>query len=587
MQSKWLIKNIKYDYKALSRELELPEEICRCIINRGPGSMKEIREYLNPDITNLHEPTLMKDLDKAVSLIIRAIEEKKPIRLVGDFDIDGSMSIYIALVAFRRCGAVVDYEIPDRIKDGYGINNDIVDEAIRDGIKLIITFDNGIAAKDTVAYAKENGLEVIVTDHHDVPYILDGEKKIQVVPSADAVVNPKQEDCGYPFKYLCGAGVGFKIITRLYERLGVEKEELKKLIPFVSIATVGDIVDLTGENRIIVKYGLELVKYTDNEGLKELAAVSKVDLESLSTYAIGFILGPCFNAAGRLSTAKATIELLFAKGERAKALALDLYELNQTRKAMTSEGVVLAEEEIVRSGRANDHIIVIKLDDVHESLAGIIAGRVKERYYRPTIVLTATDNGLKGSARSIEEYNVFEGLNGAKSYLTRFGGHPMAAGLTLLESDLEEFRSDLNRQSTLTEDDLTPKITIDARLEPGSITEKFVKSLRGLEPFGKGNTKPVFAEKNLLITNVYYMGKEKDHIKLIFDSNGNQIEGVYFFGTKIIADYLAEEKKIETPDLSRYLKNKKCDILYYPDINSYNGMDKIQLKLSEFRLSSS
>lgn len=585
MQSKWLIKNIKYDYKALGKELELPEEICRCIINRGPGSMKEIREYLNPDIANLHEPTLMKDLDKAVSIIIRAIEQKKPIRLVGDFDIDGSMSIYIALVALKRSGAVVDYEIPDRIKDGYGINNDIVDEAIKDGIKLIITFDNGIAAKDTVSYAKENGLEIIVTDHHDVPYILDGERKVQVVPSADAVVNPKQEDCSYPFKHLCGAGVGFKITTRLYERLGIEKDELKKLIPFVSIATVGDIVDLTGENRIIVKFGLELVKYTDNDGLKELAAVSKVDLESLSTYAIGFILGPCFNAAGRLSTAKATIELLFSKGERAKALALDLYELNQTRKAMTSDGVVLAEEEIVRSGRANDHIIVIKLDDVHESLAGIIAGRVKERYYRPTIVLTATDNGLKGSARSIEEYNVFEGLNGTKSYLTRFGGHPMAAGLTLLESNLEEFRSDLNKQSTLTEDDLTPKITIDARLEPGSITEKFVNSLKGLEPFGKGNTKPVFAEKNLLITNVYYMGKEKDHIKLIFESNGNQIEGVYFFGTKIISDYLFEEKKIEATDLSRVLKNKKCDILYYPDINSYNGMDKIQLKLSEFRLS--
>lgn len=585
MQSKWLIKNIKYDYKALGKELELPEEICRCIINRGPGSMKEIREYLNPDIANLHEPSLMKDLDKAVSIIIRAIEEKKPIRLVGDFDIDGSMSIYIALVALKRCGAVVDYEIPDRIKDGYGINNDIIDEAIRDGIKLIITFDNGIAAKDTVSYAKENGLEIVVTDHHDVPYILDGERKVQVVPSADAVVNPKQEDCSYPFKHLCGAGVGFKIITRLYEKLGIDQDELKKLIPFVSIATVGDIVDLTGENRIIVKYGLELVKYTDNDGLKELAAVSKVDLESLSTYAIGFILGPCFNAAGRLFTAKATIELLFSKGERAKALALDLYELNQTRKAMTSDGVVLAEEEIVRSGRANDHIIVIKLDDVHESLAGIIAGRVKERYYRPTIVLTATDNGLKGSARSIEEYNVFEGLNGTKSYLTRFGGHPMAAGLTLLESNLEEFRSDLNNQSTLTEDDLTPKITIDARLAPGSITEKFVNSLKGLEPFGKGNTKPVFAEKNLLITNVYYMGKEKDHIKLIFESNGNQIEGVYFFGTKIISDYLFEEKKIEATDLSRVLKNRKCDILYYPDINSYNGIDKIQLKLSEFRLS--
>lgn len=585
MQSKWLIKNIKYDYRALSSELNLPEEICRCIINRGPGSMEEIRAYLNPDIHDLHAPSLMKGLDKTVEMILKAIEDKSPIRLVGDFDIDGSMSIYVVLIALKRCGALADYEIPDRVREGYGINDDIVDKAKEDGIRLIITFDNGISAKDTIAHAKEIGLDIIVTDHHDVPYVMDGEKKVQVVPEADAVVNPKQEDCSYPFKFLCGAGVAFKIITRLYEKLGIGNDELKELIPFVAIATVGDIVDLTGENRILVKYGLELVSDTENEGLRALAEVSKVDLSNLSTYAIGFILGPCFNAAGRLSTAKDTIELLFATGQRAKTLALNLYELNQTRKSMTSEGVVLAVEEIERDGRSHDDIIVIRLQDVHESLAGIIAGRVKERYYRPTIVLTAVENGLKGSARSIEEYNIFEGLNGTKSYLTRFGGHPMAAGLTLQEGDLEDFRSDLNRQSTLTKEDLTPKVTIDARLNPGKISERFVKGLGDLEPFGKGNPKPVFAEKGLLISSVYYMGKDKDHIKLIFDVDGNLVEGVFFFGAKIISDYLQTQVESEVGDLSRYLKNKKCDILYYPDINSYNGTDKIQLKVSEFRLS--
>ena len=320
MQSKWLIKNIKYDYKGLSSTIGLPEEICRCLINRCPGSLEEIRDYLEPDIVKLHDPALLKDMDIAIEMILSAMDEEKKIRLVGDFDIDGSMSIFVALSAFQKVGANVDYEIPDRIIDGYGINRDMVQQAKDDGVDLIITFDNGISAMDAVTYAKEIGLEIIVTDHHDVPYILEDGVKKQVLPPADAVVNPKQEECAYPYKMLCGAGVAYKLVTRLYQELGIPEEELMEFIPYVAIATVGDIVDLTGENRIIVKHGLDMLKEIKNEGLLALAEASKVDIRNISTYIIGFVLGPCFNAAGRLSTAKMTVDLLFSEGEKAKIL---------------------------------------------------------------------------------------------------------------------------------------------------------------------------------------------------------------------------------------------------------------------------
>ncbi|HSR02966.1 MAG TPA: DHHA1 domain-containing protein, partial [Proteiniclasticum sp.] len=310
----------------------------------------------------------------------------------------------------------------------------------------------------------------------------------------------------------------------------------------------------------------------------------KVDIRNISTYIIGFVLGPCFNAAGRLSTAKMTVDLLFSEGEEAKILARELYELNQTRRAMTDEGIILAEEEIRNHKREKDQVIVLKLQDVHESLAGIIAGRVKERYYRPTIVLTKTENGLKGSARSIEEYNIFEGLNHSKDFLTRFGGHPMAAGLTLDEDKLDSFRLDLQGKAQLNKEDLIPKVTIDAKLNPAIITEKFITSLSRLEPFGKANPKPIFAEKNLLIQQVYLMGKDKDHLKLVFNVEGVNVEGVYFYGAKHIGDYIREVHKREVGDLSMELKNTKCDILYYPDMNTYNGISKVQLKITDLRI---
>lgn len=584
MQSKWLIRNIKYDYKGLGSALGLPEEICRCLINRCPGTLEEIRDYLEPDLSKLHNPFLLKDMDKAMELILSAIEEEKHIRLVGDFDIDGSMSIFVALSALEKVDAKVDYEIPDRIKDGYGINKEIVQQAKDDGVDLIITFDNGISAMEAVAYAREIGLQIIVTDHHDVPYILEEGVKKEVLPPADAVVNPKREECAYPYKMLCGAAVAFKVVSALYHELGIPEEELLEYIPFVAIATVGDIVDLTGENRIIVKHGLKMIQSIRNEGLLALAEASNVDLQNISTYIIGFVLGPCFNAAGRLATAKMSVELLFSEGEKAKSLARELYELNQTRRAMTDEGLVLAEEEIRSQKRSEDQVIVLKLQDVHESLAGIIAGRVKERYYRPTIVLTRTENGLKGSARSIEEYNIFEGLNGSKDYLTRFGGHPMAAGLSMEEENLEFFRADLQGKAKLKKEDLVPKVTIDARLNPAVITERFVESLDKLEPFGKANPKPIFAEKNLLISQVYLMGREKDHMKLIFNVEGIYVEGVYFYGVRHVEDYIREVHHREPGDLTQELKNVKCDILYYPDINTYNGTSKVQLKITDFRI---
>lgn len=584
MKKKWLIKNIKYDYKALSRELSMPEEISRCIINRCPGTLEDIKAYLSPSLQGLHDPSLMRDLDEAVDLILDAMENEEHIRLMGDFDIDGAMSIYVAYMALQRAGAMVTYDIPDRVTEGYGLNEQMVEKAAEEGVDLIITFDNGISAFDGVNRAHELGLKIIVTDHHDVPFqVVDGER-VETLPLADAVVNPKRQGCEYPFKGLCGAGVAFKVISKLYQVIGIEEEELLELLPFVAIATVGDIMDLTGENRILVKHGLELTKKTDNEGLMALAKESKVDLNELSTYAIGFILGPCFNAAGRLDTAKKTVRLMLAKGEEAEFLAKELYELNQTRRAMTEDGLALAEEEINARGFHKDPVIVLNLEDVHESLAGIIAGRIKEKYYRPAIVMTRTEHGLKGSARSIEEYNMFEGLHAVQDKILKFGGHPMAAGLTIKEDSLEDFRASLHEGTRFTEDDLTPKVTIDARVNPVVITEDFLEKLQELEPFGKGNPKPVFAEKNLLISRVYLLGKDRDHVKLVFDVQGQLIEGLFFFaGEKLTA--LVEKEWGLTGSLEKTLKDRRCDILFYPDLNTYQGISKVQLKITDLRLS--
>lgn len=585
MQSKWMMKNIRTDYEALSRTLSLPEEVCRCLVNRCPGSLSEMKAYLHPSLSDLHDPSLMKDLDLAVDLLLTAMEEEKKIRLVGDFDIDGAMSIYIALSALQEAGADVDYEIPDRVKDGYGINKDIVEKAKAEGVDLILTFDNGIAAFEAVEHAKALGMEIIVTDHHDIPYVLEDGTKKEVLPQADAVVNPKQKDCEYPFKGLCGAGVGFKLIQKLYEVLGLEEDVVTTYLPYVAIATVGDIMDLTGENRILVKHGLALLKNVDNDGIQALAKACDLDLAEVSTYSIGFVLGPCFNAAGRLATAKKSVELLFSRGDEARALASELFQLNQTRKAMTEEGVQLAEEEIRAFRRNEDAVMVLSLPEVHESLAGIIAGRVKERYYRPAIVLTRTEHGLKGSARSIEEYNIFEGLNGVKEHLKKFGGHPMAAGLTIEESALESLREELNRKAELTEEDLLPKVRIDARLAPYRITEAFVRSLDLLEPFGKENPKPVFAEKGLPIKQLYFLGQAKDHLKFFFQSSGTLVEAIYFYGVKKLQDYYEEVHGLPQANLELLLKDKAVDVLYYPDLNTYNGVTRVQMKILDLRIS--
>lgn len=583
-RAKWLIKNIRTDYGKLAEALAMDEALCRCIVNRGNHSMEEIAAYLHPDPAGLHDPDTMKDLPKAGALLLQAMGEKRKIRLIGDYDIDGTMSVYIGLVALRRLGATVDYAIPHRITDGYGINAEMVEQAKEDGVELLVTFDNGIAAMEAVARAKALGIPIIVTDHHDVPFLQEGGTRREVLPPADAVVNPKRGDCDYPFKLLCGAGVAFKLVSWLYDRAGLPKEELDALLPFVAMATVGDIVDLTGENRILVTLGLEAMKTLKNDGLEALARLANVDLGALSPYAIGFILGPCFNAAGRLSTARDTVELLFATGGEALHLAEELYRLNQERRAMTEEGVVLAEERIEAEGSYDDDILLVHLSDVHESLAGIIAGRIKEKYHRPTIVLTTTEEGLKGSARSIEAYNLFEGLYAVKHHLKKFGGHPMAAGLTMEAASLEDLREELNLASTLTEEDLMPKITIDARVHPGRIDGRFLAQLKMLEPFGKGNPRPVFAEKGFEIQSILLMGQEKNHVKLRLVKDGKPFEGVYFFGAAKLSEML-EEEGAPAQNLPGALKGRRCDLLFYPELNRYNGMESIQLKIQDFRFS--
>lgn len=584
MQSTWVMKNIRYDYEGLAKMVNLPVPVVRCIINRGPGSLAEVKAYLDPSLKDLHDGGLMKDMDLAVDLLLKAVEEEEKILLVGDYDIDGTMSMYIALKALEQIGAVVDYDIPDRVMDGYGINVAMVEKAKENGVSLLVTFDNGISAVEAVERAKELGMEVIVTDHHEVPFEeVEGVVK-EILPPAHAVVNPKQKSCPYPFKGLCGAAIAYKLMEKLFQAVGLEETAIEEYLHFAAIATVGDIMPLMGENRILVKKGLERLRSIDHEGLQALAEAADTDLKEVNTYIIGFVLGPCFNAAGRLSSAKKTVELLFAKGQEAKSLARELYALNQERKDLTEEGIRLAMADIEAKKKEKEKLLVVHLPEVHESLAGIIAGRLKERYYRPSIVFTTTEKGLKGSGRSIEEYNMAQELQGVKAHLAKFGGHPMAAGMTLKEGALKAFEEDLLQRCALPKE-LLPTKRIDAKLSPFDIDEAFVRSLEKLEPFGVQNPKPLFAEKGLLISQVYLMGKNKDHMKLLFQEGSHRVEAVYFSGVSKMEAYLGAQRMPLPEDLPGMLQGKRCDVLYHPGLNTYQGVTKVQIILEDFRWS--
>lgn len=570
MRSDWRVYAKRADFKGIAGRYGIDQVIARIIRNRDICGDAAIDMYLNGDINDMHNPESMKDAVLSVDIITQKIKDKCKIRIIGDYDIDGICSIYILYKGLMAAGADVDYVVPHRINDGYGINEHLIDNAINEGIDTIITCDNGIAAYNQVKYAKENGLTVIVTDHHDVPFDeVNGVKEYRV-PPADAVVNPKQEDCQYPFKLLCGAGVAYKLISLIYERLRLDTKDMEEYREFMAIATVGDIVDLIDENRVVVKYGLKHIAHTVNTGLKALVEECGVDINNINSYHIGFVIGPCLNASGRLDTARKAIELMLCKNtEEAHNMARELITLNTERKQMTEDETAKAIELVEKNDMLKDRVLVIYLPDCHESIAGIIAGRIKERYYRPTFVITNAEEGAKGSGRSIEGYNMYEEINKCKNVLTKYGGHPMAAGLSLETADIDVFRKMLNDNATLDDSDLIPKTWIDVPMPVGYASMGLVGQLKLLEPFGKGNEKPVFADRDLYVKTASIIGKNRNVLKMQLETKEGYIVQAVQFG---ISD------KDPVPKAgSRIL------IVYYPDINVYNGVSSLQIIIKEWK----
>ena len=584
---KWLLRNRKVDLKAMSEKYKISQLICKLIVNRDITDENIINSYINPIYENLHSPKTMKDINNAVDIIKRKIQDNNKIRIIGDYDVDGIISVFILYTALKKCGANVDYEIPDRIKDGYGINENIVKAAYDEGVDTIITCDNGISAIDQIQYAKDLGLTVIVTDHHDVPFVEEDGVRTFISSQADAIINPKQIECEYEFKSICGAGVAFKLIESLYEELSIDKKECYKLIEFVAIATVCDVVDLIDENRIFVKNGLEMLNNSENIGIKAPKKACSLEDKEITAYHLGFVIGPCLNASGRLDSAKKGLELLLMEDEEdAKNLAQEIEDLNDSRKNMTSEGVDRAISIIDSTDINNDNILVVYIPDIHESLAGIIAGRVKEKYNKPTIILTKSEDGVKGSARSIEEYNMFEGLLDCKELLDKFGGHPMAAGLSLQEDKIDKLRKDLNDKCKLTDEDLTKKIMIDASLPLEHLNLNIIEELNVLEPFGKGNAKPVFGVRDAKITNARLLGKDKNVLKLkLLTSNNIIIDAMIFNDLEKFENKVIEKYGNEALDnlYNKSNNNISMDFTFYPSINEWNGNKNIQIIVNGIR----
>ena len=572
---KWVVCAKRADFQKISQEFGIDPVIARLIRNRDVEGTENIRSYLYGTLKELPSPWLLKDMDKAVEILQEKIKEHRKIRIIGDYDIDGVTSTCILLKGFQRLGADADTYIPDRIKDGYGLNQMLIDRALEDDVDTIVTCDNGIAAMSEIAYGKENGMTIVVTDHHEVPYLEENGKKKYLLPPADVVVDPHRADCEYPFKGLCGAAVAYKLVEVLYRVSGKSEQEVEhlqdNLMENVAIATIGDVMDLVGENRVFVKKGLELLKTTKNEGLHALMQCTGVDTANLNTYHIGFVLGPCINAGGRLDTAKRALELLNASNRReAVTLAADLKELNDSRKEMTEEGVEEAVRQIESSSWKDDQVLVVYLPKCHESIAGIIAGRIKERYYRPTFVLTRGETGVKGSGRSIEAYDMFAEMSRCRELFTKFGGHKLAAGLSLEEENVEVFRKRINELADLTEDDLQMKVSIDMRLPFPYINEELIHELKILEPFGKGNGKPLFAESKLRVIQPRIFGKNRNVLKCrLEDQQGNQMEAVYFG---------------EVEDCLQQMEKKQImSFTYYPSINEYMGRRTIQLTIVNYQ----
>lgn len=585
MKEKWVVSAKKADFQAIGQHFGIDPVLARIMRNRGLTDLQEMNLYLHGTRADLNDPHLLKDADLAAQILREKIKEKKRIRIIGDYDIDGIQSTYILYCALRRLGADADFVIPDRILDGYGLNEHLVTRASQDGIDTILTCDNGISAIDQIHLAKSLGMTVVVTDHHEVPFTeVDGVRREKVC-EADAVVNPKQQACHYPFKKLCGAAVAFKLVQVLYEVFGLEVSEADCFIENAGFATVGDVMDLQGENRILVKLGLEMLNRTTNIGMKALILQNKLTMGAIKSHDIGFRIGPCLNASGRLDTARLSLKLLLCESEtEAAVLAEEIVELNESRKLLTMHAVEQAKEIAQQEEYVNDRVLVIFLPDCHESLAGIVAGRIREAYYRPTLVVTRSEHGAKGSGRSIESYSMYEELCKCEEYLTQFGGHPMAAGFSLKEADIDAFRRKLNEVCTLTEEELRPKVVIDVPMPISYITERLVNQLGCLEPFGKGNEKPVFADRNLVIKRLRICGKEGRVFQMkVRNAAGVSMDAVYFGDVEDLLLPLTEKYgKVVAQDTlaGRCVHEAALHFTYYPEMDHYYETPRIKLRLT-------
>ena len=573
-----MVQTKRADFNGLAKELGVSPVSVRIMRNRGMETKEAMERYLYGTLDGLYDGGRMKNMGEAVAVLIKKLREEKRIRIIGDYDIDGVCASYLLLTGLRRAerelgertgpagSTRIDYEIPDRVRDGYGINEAIIRQAAADGVDTLVTCDNGIAAAKEISLAKELGMTVVVTDHHEVPV----EEERQVLPPADVVVDPKQEGETYPFREICGAVVAYKLVEKLYEASGVPREEWRELLEFAAIATVGDVMRLQDENRILVKYGLKQMACTRNLGLRKLVEKTGLDITDLSAYHIGFVIGPCLNAGGRLQTAKAALRLFLSEDEaEAERLAEELKELNDIRKDMTKKGEDEAIAQ-VETQYMEDKVLVVFLPDCHESLAGIIAGRVREHFHKPSIVLTRSGDMVKGSGRSIEPYHMFRELTKVRELLPKFGGHPMAAGLSIKEEDVPEFRRRLNENAVLTEEDFIPRVWIDVPMPLEYVTEGLVEELKRLEPFGQGNEKPLFAQKGLMIRSLRVLGKNRNVVKLgLVTDTGLSMDGLLFGDGDAIQRELAGKDRI--------------DIVYYPDVNEYNGNRTFQAVIRNYK----
>lgn len=584
-QQKWLEIRKSGDFAGIAEQFGIDPVIARILRNRNITEPAEVEQFLHGSRKDLHDPHLLKDADAAAAIVAGKIRAGKKIRVIGDYDIDGVSAAYILLEGLGRCGAQADAAIPDRMKDGYGINQNLIALAQEAGIDTLITCDNGIAALEAIHAAKEAGMTVIVTDHHDIPYrMVDGSREY-LSSDADAIINPKQEACAYPYRELCGAAVAWKFLQVLYEHMGIPVEEADVFLENVGFATVGDVMELTGENRILVKLGLAALQHTANPGMHALIAQSQLQDKTLGAYHIGFVLGPCINASGRLDTAKRSLALLTERDPvKAAALARELVELNNSRKAMTAQELQRALDQLEQEER-QDRVLVVYLPDCHESLAGIIAGRIREYYHRPVFVLTRGEDGVKGSGRSIEEYSMFDEMTKVSELFTKYGGHPMAAGLSMQEEHVEEFRRRLNELTALTEQDLTEKVHIDVAMPLSYITPELVGQLRLLEPCGKGNTKPVFADKGLAIHRAWILGKNRNVLKMqLRGADGVVTQGVYFGEAEEFLDYFRE--RFGAAEVEAALQGRENAIrfaaIYEPSVDDYNGRNQVQVIIRNY-----